>query len=187
MLSFVATAVGQCDDPASYVPRTPEHVPPVRFRYVLHVVAPQTPGPEFHGQFSPDSAKHLQFLNIVMAGAEERFRQNVPMRLPTSSEFIPDPRLRPVCEAVVFDYDDENWDLFADNDAGLRSRRAQNLYDKFVLKNPNSRKDALHFFVGEGKNGAHMATGLACGVGCGAWAVGCTWYQHYVQGRNHWL
>jgi hypothetical protein len=150
-------------------------------------VAPKTPVAEFKGQFSPDSAEHRRFLKIVIGGAEQRFRENTPMRLPTSSPFIPDARVRPVCDTVLFVYDDENWDLYADNDAGLRARRAQNLYERFVLQNPNAPRNALHFFVGEGKNGAFKATGIACGIGCGTWAAACTWYQHYLHGGNHWL
>ena len=180
-------ALGQCGDPAHYVPRIAEHTPPVRFRYVLHVVAPKTPVSEFRGQFSPDSAAHLNFLKIVISGAAERFEKNVPMRLPTTSEFIPDPRVRPVCDTIVFDYDDENWDLYADNKADVRGRRGRNLYEKFVLNNPDAPRNALHVFVGEGKNGAFKATGIACGIGCGTWAAGCTWYQHYLNGGNHWL
>lgn len=182
-----STAWGQCNDPANYVPRVAEHTPPVRFGYMLHVVAPKTPVAGFQGQFSPDSAAHLEFLQIVVSGAAQRFKENVPMRLPTASEFIADARVRPVCEGVVFEYDDENWDLFAENKAGERARRAGNLYQKFVLNNPDARRDVLHVFVGEGKNGALMATGIACGIGCGTWAAVCTWYQHYLNGRNHWL
>lgn len=173
-----------CSDPKNYIPDEPAFAPLMRVRVCLHIFQ-QADGT---GNFTE---KDYNFIYRVFNDAAGRFGGLCKMKLPTSSAYIPDSRIRLSLDTadIFFRRDTLGWNLYSNNILGKRVNKIETLYNKYVEKDSLAPKNAIHVFWGEGYSGPTdkvSSQGVASGIASGRW-IGQPNVFVFAGLGNHWI
>jgi len=124
-------------------------------------------------------------LKKVIDHANSKFRTNEKMNLAPQVPVIQDPRIELAykSEEFVFHYSDEDWDFSCMTKGGFCRKKANQLYQKYVL-DAGLPVNEIHVFWGEN---TRSSTGEAEGLGNGRWLYHCSAYKFMKEQNNFWI